>query len=159
MPPWVWSGARKFSAFWTGHGAAVVAAVAALVGALLGSHMQSASTKEAAWIQVQAQEHKDGIERLGAASSRFLMATDAIYDIGDLPRQAPPWDKAISTVEAADVDLYIYGTPELYDSGNQLMEILLPDDGSATTGTVSFDRASYNQARENFVSAIRKEVR
>ncbi|WP_181405874.1 hypothetical protein [Pseudarthrobacter phenanthrenivorans] len=136
-----------------------MAAVAALLGALLGSQMQSASTREAALIQVQAQERKDGIERLGAASSRFLLATDGIYNIADLPRQAPPWAKAISTAEAADVDLFIYGTPELYELGNQLMDILLPDGGTATTGTVDLDQGAYDQAREAFVREVRKEVR
>ncbi|TPV47807.1 hypothetical protein FJ661_20020 [Pseudarthrobacter phenanthrenivorans] len=121
--------------------------------------MQSASTREAALIQVQAQERKDGIERLGAASSRFLLATDGIYNIADLPRQAPPWAKAISTAEAADVDLFIYGTPELYELGNQLMDILLPDGGTATTGTVDLDQGAYDQAREAFVREVRKEVR
>jgi hypothetical protein len=137
----------------------MVAAAAALLGALLGSQMQSASTREAAWIQVQAQESKDRIERLGNASSRFLVAADGIYDIADLPRQAPPWDKAIKTAEDADVDLYIYGTPELYELGDRLMGALLPDEGSATAGTVSLDRAAYNQARQDFVNAVRQEVR
>lgn len=153
------AGTTAVKKFWVGHGAAVVATFAALVGTLVGSHMQSQSAKDAVMIQIQAQQQKEEIDRLGAASSKFLAAIERIYEMADLPRQAPPWEDAIRSVEAADVDLFIYSTPELYGLGNQLKDVVLPDSGSTATGQVDVDKPAYDRAREDFVNAIRRAVR
>lgn len=89
VPRWIKMLLAYCRKVFVGHGAAIIAIVAALFGKLLGSQLQSVATMEAARVQIQAQESKERIDRLGAASSKFLLATDGIFDITDLPRQAP----------------------------------------------------------------------